>query len=132
MNRMLHSGALLLVCALWTGLLQAQLEEDFTPNPPNWILANGYSYHTVNGNDVILSSNGNSDGTIGTPAVQKTSGATTVNFCFDVFGYTPTDGLTALPCDATFDLFFTNTSVNNSNQIDESDASIVYLSLIHI
>lgn len=129
MNRMLHSGALLLVCALWTGLLQAQLEEDFTPHPANWILANGYSYHTVNGNDVILSSNGNSPGSIGTPAVQKTAGATTVNFCFDVFGYTSNGGLGALPCAATFDLFFTNTSVNNTNQIDESDPNIVYGSI---
>jgi len=123
---MLHSGALLLVCALWTGLLQAQLEEDFTPQPANWILANGYSYHTVNGNDVILSSNGNSPGAIGTPEVKKTAGATTVNFCFDIFGYTSGGGLGALPCAATYDLFFTNSSVNNSNQIDESDPNIVY------
>lgn len=80
MKRMLHSGALLLSCALWTGLLQAQLEEDFTPHPPNWILANGYSYHNVNGNDVILSSNGNSPGTIGTPVVQKAANTNTVNY----------------------------------------------------
>ncbi|WP_081146111.1 T9SS type A sorting domain-containing protein [Niastella vici] len=126
MNRMLHSGALLLVCALWTGLLQAQLEEDFTPHPANWILANGYSYHTVNGNDVILSSNGSSPGTIGTPEVKKTTGAATVNFCFDIFGYTSSGGLGALPCAATYDLFFTNTAVNNSNQIDESDPNSVY------
>jgi hypothetical protein len=123
---MLHSGALLLVCALWSGLLQAQLEEDFTPNPPNWILANGFSFHNVNGNDVILSSAGNNPGTIGTPAVSKTTGATTVNFCMEVFGYTPQTGLTTLPCAATFDLYFTNTSVNNSNQIDETDPTIVY------
>src|SRR6185295_201889 len=125
MKRMLQSGALLL-CLLWTGTLRAQLEEDFTPHPANWILANGYSYHNINGNDVILSSNGNSPGTIGTPIVQKSANTNTVNFCFDVFGYTPQDGLTALPCAATFDLYFTNTSVSNSNQIDETDPTVVY------
>jgi hypothetical protein len=126
MNRMLQSSALLLLCALWTGLLQAQLEEDFTPNPPGWIYAGGFSVHNVNGNDVVLSSNGNSPGSIGTPEVQKSTGATTVNVCFDVFGYTPGTGFTALPCAATIDLFFVNTSVNTTNQIDETDPNIVY------
>jgi hypothetical protein len=126
MKRMLHSGALLLVCALWTGLLQAQLEEDFTPNPPGWIYAGGFSVHNVNGNDVVLSSNGNSPGSIGTPEVQKSAGTTTVNVCFDVFGYTPGTGFTALPCAATIDLFFVNTSVTTTNQIDETDPNIVY------
>jgi hypothetical protein len=126
MKRLLHSAALLLVCALWTGLLQAQLEEDFTPNPPNWILANGYSFHNVSGNDVILSSNGNSPGTIGTPVVQKAANTNTVNFCFDVFGYTPQDGLTVLPCAATVDLYFTSTAVNNANDLDETDPTKVY------
>jgi hypothetical protein len=126
MNRMLHSGVLLLVCVLWTGLLQAQLEEDFTPNPPGWIYAAGFSIHNVNGNDVILSSNGNSPGSIGTPAVQKATGATTVNFCFDVFGYSSQAGFTSLPCAATYDLFFVNTSVTTTNQIDETDPAIVY------
>lgn len=125
MKRMLQTGALLL-CLLWNGTLWAQLEEDFTPHPANWILANGYSYHNVNGNDVILSSNGNSPGTIGTPIVQKSGSTNTVTFCFDVFGYTPQDGLTALPCAATYDLYFANSSINNSNQLDENDPSSVY------
>jgi hypothetical protein len=123
MNRLLLSAALLL---LWTGILQAQLEEDFTPTPPNWILANGYSIHNVNGNDVILSSNGNSPGTIGTPIVQKASNTNTVNFCFDVFGYTPQTGLTSLPCAATVDLYFTSTTVNNGNDLDETDPTKVF------
>lgn len=124
MKRMLLTGAILMVCALKTGTLQAQLKEDFSPNPANWILANGYSYHTVNGNDVILSSNGNSPGTIGTPIVQKS--ANTVTFCADIFGYTPQDDLTSLPCAATIDLYFTSTTVNNGNDLDENDASKVF------
>jgi len=123
MKRLLHSAALLF-CFLCPVLLQAQLEEDFTPTPPNWILANGYSIHNVNGNDVILSSNGNSPGTIGTPIVQK--GGNTVNFCFDVFGYTPQDQLTSLPCAATVDLYFTSTTVNNGNDLDETDPTKVF------
>ena len=115
MKRMLHSGVLFLVFSLYAGMLQAQLEEDFTPQPPNWIKANGYSYHTVNGNDVLISSNGNSDPVIGTPIVKKSG--STVNFCFDIFGYTSQNGLGALPCDATVDLYFVDPSVNNSNDL---------------
>ncbi|HEX6426821.1 MAG TPA: T9SS type A sorting domain-containing protein [Niastella sp.] len=125
MNRLLHSAALLL-CFLWTGILQAQLEEDFTPTPPNWILANGYSIHNVNGNDVILSSNGNSPGTIGTPIVQKAVNTNTVTYCADVFGYTPQTGLTSLPCATTVDLYFTSTTVNNGNDLDETDPTKVF------
>jgi hypothetical protein len=121
---MLQTGALLLVCVLMTGALQAQLKEDFSSKPADWILSNGYSYHDVNGNTVILSSNGNSPGTIGTPIVQKASN--TITFCADIFGYRPQDGLTSLPCAATMDLYFTNTSVNNGNELDENDASKVY------
>lgn len=123
MNRLLHS-ALFLLCFLWTGILQAQLEEDFTPNPPNWILASGYSIHNVNGNDVVLSSNGNNPGTIGTPIVQKS--ANTVTYCADIFGYTPQTGLTSLPCAATVDLYFTSTAVNNVNDLDETDPTKVF------
>lgn len=126
MKRMLQTSALLLLCFIQTGMLQAQLEEDFTPQPPNWILANGYSYHTINGNDVILSSNGNSPGTIGTPIVMKTANTNTVNFCVTINGYTPQDALTTLPCAATYDLYFTNTTVNNSNDLDETDPTKVY------
>lgn len=125
MNRLLHSVVFLL-CFLWTGILQAQLEEDFTPTPPNWILANGYSIHNVNGNDVILSSNGNSPGTIGTPVVQRSANTTTVTYCADIFGYTPQDGLTTLPCAATVDLYFTSTAVNNGNDLDETDPTKVF------
>ena len=125
MNRLLQSAALLL-CFLWTGILQAQLEEDFTPTPPNWILANGYSIHNINGNDVILSSNGNSPGTIGTPIVQKATNTNTVTYCADVFGYTPQTGLTSLPCATTVDLYFTSTAVNNGNDLDETDPTKVF------
>lgn len=126
MKRMLQTGALFLLCATWTSIVQAQLEEDFTPHPANWILANGYSYHTINGNDVILSSNGNSPGTIGTPIVMKSANTNTVNFCASIFGYTPQDALTSLPCAATYDLYFTNTTVNNANDLDETDPTKVY------
>ncbi|WP_081164606.1 T9SS type A sorting domain-containing protein [Niastella populi] len=126
MKRMLQSCALLLLCAFSTGMLQAQLEEDFTPNPPNWILANGYGIHNVNGNDVILSAAGNNPGTIGTPIVQKAANTNTVTYCFDVFGYTPQDGLGELPCGTTVDLYFTNTTVNNANDLDETDDTKVY------
>src|SRR5688500_15123258 len=112
MKRMLQTCALLLLCAFSSVMVQAQLEEDFTPNPPNWIFANGYGIHNVNGNDVVLSSAGNSPGTIGTPIVQKAANTNTVTYCFDVFGYTQQDGLGALPCGTTVDLYFTNTTVN--------------------
>lgn len=118
MKRMLHSGSLFLLFSLYAGILQAQLEEDFTPKPANWILANGYSHHTVNGNDVILSPNGNSNPVIGTPIVKKSSN--TVTFCFDLFGYTNQAGLTALPCGATVDLYFVDPSVNNSNDLNNA------------
>lgn len=126
MKRMLQSCALLLLCALSTGLLQAQLEEDFTPAPANWILANGYSIQDVNGNNVVLSAAGNNPGTIGTPIVQRAAGITTVTYCFDVFGYTPQDGLGALPCATTIDLYFTSTTVNNGNDLDETDPTKVF------
>jgi hypothetical protein len=126
MKRMLLSGALLMLCAFKTVLLQAQLEEDFTPSPPNWIFANGYSIHDVNGNDVLLSSAGGGAGTIGTPVVQKAANTNTVTYCFDVFGYTAAAGLTALPCASTVDLYFTNTTVNNGNDLDENDPTKVY------
>lgn len=126
MKRMLLSCALLLLCALSTGLLQAQLEEDFTPNPPNWILANGYSIHNDNGNDVILSPAGSNPGTIGTPIVQKAANTNTVTYCFDVFGYTEQDGLGELPCATTVDLYFTSTTVNNANDLDETDPARVF------
>ncbi|OQP42586.1 hypothetical protein A4D02_13555 [Niastella koreensis] len=124
---MLQTGALLLLCATWTTIVRAQLEEDFTPHPANWILASGFSYHTINGNDVVLSSNGSSgNGTIGTPIVMKSANTSTVNFCASIFGYTPQDALTSLPCAATYDLYFTNTNVNNSNDLDETDPTKVY------
>jgi hypothetical protein len=123
---MLQTGALLLLGAIWTGIVQAQLEEDFTPHPPNWILANGYSYHTINGNDVILSPAGNTPGAIGTPVVMKSANTSTVTFCVSIFGYSPQDALTSLPCAATYDLYFTNTTVNNGNDLDETDPTKVY------
>jgi hypothetical protein len=126
MKRILQSAALLMLCTLRTVLLQAQLEEDFTPNPPNWIFANGYSIHDVNGNDMVLSSAGGGTGTIGTPVVQKAANTNTVTYCFDVFGYTAATGLTALPCASTVDLYFTNITVNNANDLDENDATKVY------
>ncbi len=124
MKRMLQTSALLLLCTIWTVIVQAQLEEDFTPHPTNWILANGYSYHTINGNDVILSTPGNNPGTIGTPIVTKSASTNTVNFCVTINGYTPQDALTSLPCAATYDLYFTNVNVNNANEL--TDPANVY------
>ena len=116
MKRMLHSGALLLLCVLSAGILQAQLEETFTPHPANWILANGYSFHTVNGNnDVVVASNGSSPGIIGTPIVHKS--ANTVKVCFNIFGYSAGDS-TTLPCASTVDLYFVTSSSNNGNDLN--------------
>jgi hypothetical protein len=116
MKRMLHSGALLLLCVLSAGILHAQLKETFTPHPANWILANGYSYHTVNANnDVVVSSNGSSPGIIGTPIVKKSSN--TVKVCFNIFGYSSGDS-TTLPCASTVDLYFVNSSANNGNDLN--------------
>jgi hypothetical protein len=118
MKRMLHSGALLLFFSLYAGMLQAQLEEDFTPHPANWILANGYSFKTVNGtNEVVVSPNGNSDPVVGTPIVTKSSN--TVTFSFDFWGY-DNGSLVTLPCASTVDLYFVDPSVNNSNDLNNA------------
>ena len=118
MKRMLHSGVLFLVFSLYAGMLQAQLEEDFTPHPANWILANGYSFKTVNGtNEIVASPNGNSSPVLGTPIVKKSSN--TVTFCFDFWGY-DNQSLVSLPCNSTVDLYFVDPSVNNSNDLNNS------------
>jgi hypothetical protein len=114
MKRLLLSGALLL-CA---GLLHAQLEEDFSPHPDNWIKANGYSYQDVNGNVMLISSGGNSPAVIGTPIVKKTS--STVTVCLDVFGY-DNNALTGFSCNAFVDLYFVKSSANNGVDLNDPD-----------
>jgi hypothetical protein len=114
MKRLLLSCALL-VCA---GLLHAQLEEDFSPHPSNWIKANGYSYRDVNGNEMLVSSGGNSPAVIGTPIVKKT--ASTVSVCLDVFGF-DNNALTGFPCDAFVDLYFVKSSANNGVDLNDPD-----------
>lgn len=120
MKRLLLSGALLL-CA---GLLHAQLEEDFDPNPANWIKANGYSYKSVNGNEKLVSSGGNSPAVIGTPIVKKTS--ETISVCFDVNGYNGQD-LVDFGCDVFVDLYFVKSEANNG--IDLKNTSLIYDSI---
>jgi hypothetical protein len=129
MKRMLHSSALLLLFVLCTGILQAQLEEDFTPNPANWILANGFHFAKIGDNDVIESSggggqSGENNSVIGTPIVNKSANTNTVDACFDVWAYQG-NTQTPFPCATYIDLVFVKSTVNNANDI-KNDPTNVY------
>jgi hypothetical protein len=73
---------LLILFATITTITQAQLEEDFSPNPTGWIRSQGAKFSTFNGNDVVETPGvgGNNPVNIGTPVVNKTSN--TVRFGF--------------------------------------------------
>jgi len=97
-----------------TGIAQAQLEEDFTPNPSGWILDKGAQFTNLVGNDIVLTpgAGDNVPSILATPLVNKTSN--TVKVCIDIWAYTPNlDQQIPFPCNPTYmDVLFVNSSVS--------------------
>jgi hypothetical protein len=105
-----------------TAIAQAQLEEDFSPNPPGWILSSGANLGTVSGNSVIVTPGvgGNNPANIGTPAVNKTSN--TVKVCFDIWAYDANlNSQTTFPCATYADILFVNSAVTTSKDAEKPE-----------
>ncbi|AXY73149.1 T9SS C-terminal target domain-containing protein [Paraflavitalea soli] len=112
MKRILLFSMLLLIATA----MEAQLEEDFSPNPVGWILDQGAQFTTVNGNAVVVTpaGGGNNHSVIGTPAVTKTSN--TFEVCFDITPYTSNlNSQTSFPCNTFMDVLFVKSTVTTSN-----------------
>jgi hypothetical protein len=97
-----------------TTIVQAQLEEDFDPDPDGWILDKGAQFTDVNGNGVALTpgAGDNVPSIIATPVVNKTSN--TVKVCIDISAYTPNlDEQIPFPCNPTYmDVLFVYSTVS--------------------
>src|SRR5688572_16824973 len=116
MKRMLLISSLLLCFAA----IQAQLREDFSPNPTGWILSQGASFGQITGNDLVITPGvgGNNPANIGTPLVNKTSN--TFEVCFDIWAYTANlNTKTAFPCNTYMDVLFVKSSVMTSAEAEE-------------
>lgn len=103
-----------------TGILHAQLEEDFSPAPTGWILSSGANFGTVNGNDAVYTPGvgGNNPAVIGTPAVNKTSN--TVKVCFDINAYNANlNSQVAFPANTYARILFVNASVTSDKEAQE-------------
>src|SRR5215203_90993 len=101
MKRMLLLSSFL----LYVAIINAQLIEDFSPNPTGWILNQGANFRDVSGNDVIITPGigGNNPAIIGTPAVNKTSNS--VKICLDIRAYTANlNTPVAFPCNSYMDV----------------------------
>ena len=102
-------------------MVQAQLEEDFSPNPTGWILSQGANFNTINGNDIVITPGvgGNNPANIGTPAVSKTSN--TVKVCFDIWAY-ESNGNGPIPFpNATYaDILFVKSTVSDSKAAEQA------------
>lgn len=100
-----------------TTIAQAQLEEDFDPAPTGWILSQGASFNSVNGNAVVNTPGvgGNNPANIGTPAVNKTSN--TIKVCFDIWAYDANlNNQQPFPCNTYADILFVNSAVTSSSE----------------
>ena len=100
----------------------AQLVEDFDPAPTGWILSQGASFNTLNGNIVIQTPGvgGNNPANIGTPAVSKTS--ETVKVCFDIWATKQVNGTTTkipFECNTYADVLFVKSTVGTSNEAED-------------
>src|SRR5690349_12584706 len=106
---------LLILFATITTITQAQLEEDFDPNPTGWILDKGAKFENLNGNAIVLTSGAgdNVPSVIGTPAVNKTSN--TVKVCLDIKAYESNlNSQIPFPCNPTYaDVLFVKSSVTD-------------------
>jgi hypothetical protein len=106
---------------------QAQLEENFSPNPTGWTLSSGAGFGTVGGNSVVTTPGvgGNNPASIGTPAVNKTSN--TVKVCFDIWAYTANlNTQIAFPCATYADILFVKSTVNSDK--GAADTANIYAS----
>lgn len=112
-----------------TAIAQAQLEEDFNPEPIGWILDKGAKFENLNGNAIVLTSGAgnNVPSIIGTPLVNKTSN--TVKVCIDISAYTPNlDEQIPFPCNPTYmDVLFVNSSVDDYNDAKDTNNVIARL-----
>lgn len=112
MKRILLFSLLLMIAAA----IHAQIEEDFSPAPTGWILAQGANFSTVNGNAAVVTPGvgGNNPAVIGTPAVNKTSN--TVEVCIDVQAYTSNlNTKVTFPCTTYMDVLFVKSTVTSPN-----------------
>jgi len=110
---------LFILLATITSITQAQLEEDFDPAPTGWVLSQGASFNSVNGNAVVNTPGvgGNNPASIGTPAVTKTSNS--VKVCFDIWAYDANlNNKTSFPCNTYADILFVNSAVASSNDAE--------------
>ena len=109
------------VFAAATLATQAQLEEDFTPNPTGWVLSQGANFNTTNGNDIVITPGvgGNNPANIGTPAVSKTSN--TVKVCFDIWAYESSgNGPIPFPNATYADILFVKSTVTDSKAAEQA------------
>jgi len=117
---------LLFVCLVAvTAIAQAQLEEDFSPNPTDWILSSGAGFYNLNGNDGVNTPGvgGNNPANIGTPAVSKTSN--TMKVCFDIWAYDANmNSQVNFPCSTYADILFVDAAVTSSKDA-EKPANII-------
>jgi hypothetical protein len=100
--------------------LQAQIEEDFTPLPTGWVLSQGASFNTLNGNNLIVTPGvgGNNPARIGTPPVNKTSN--TVEVCLEVTAYNSNlNSQQPFPCNTYMDVLFVRSSVTDPKDADK-------------
>ncbi|OQP53786.1 hypothetical protein A4H97_23105 [Niastella yeongjuensis] len=102
---------------------QAQLEEDFDPAPSGWILSQGASFNSFNGNAVVNTPGvgGNNPANIGTPIVKKTSN--TVKVCFDIWAIDASgnNGTKPFPTPTYADILFVTSNVTSSNDAETPD-----------
>ncbi|MBO9201373.1 MULTISPECIES: T9SS type A sorting domain-containing protein [Niastella] len=102
----------------------AQLEEDFDPAPTGWVLSQGASFNSFNGNVVVQTPGvgGNNPANIGTPAVNKTSN--TMKVCFDIWATSKSGGTTVkvpFDCNTYADILFVNSAVTTSNDAEKPE-----------
>ena len=116
---------LLILFATITSITQAQLEEDFSPNPTGWTLDQGSKFYVLDGNDVVQTSGAgdNVPAVIGTPAVNKTSN--TVKVCLDITAWeTSMKNQIPFPCITYADVLFVKSTVTDKK--DLQTASNIY------
>lgn len=119
MHSFMKRYLLFILLATITSITQAQLEEDFDPAPSGWVLSQGASFNSVNGNAIVNTPGvgGNNPASIGTPAVNKTSNS--VKVCFDIWAYDANlSNQTTFPCNTYADILFVNSSVASSNDAE--------------
>jgi hypothetical protein len=119
MHSFMKRYLLFILFATITTITQAQLEEDFDPAPTGWILSQGASFNSVNGNAVVNTPGvgGNNPANIGTPIVKKTSNA--VKVCFDIWAYDANlNNQHPFDCNTYADVLFVNSAVASSSDAE--------------